>query len=330
MKKLAWVLFGVAAVCPVLAAAQVCTDSALVLHYDFATDEGVVVSDLSPAGHNGTVQGATWEGGAYRFDGANDFISAHSAPGLDDLSAFTYAAWINPTASGNREIMSKARSTHEMRHAGSRLRGCIIAGPNACSESLDGAIETDVWQHVAMTYDHGGDQRVHLYIDGVEVTYAVQSTGGGSMATDASSNLNIGRRSNARDRYFAGLIDDARIYDRALTVQEIAALPGCDSTTPFTSPPPRCSPLSKPVMRDRKLGAKAARTRPNEPKTLNGHAFLPQPPELARVRFRSPGLESAPSILSVTRPRNGPDMRKPPSYELPALWHGHCTSQHSS
>ncbi len=52
------------------------------------------------------------------------------------------------------------------------------------------------------------------------------------MASDASSDLNIGRRSGALDRHFAGLIDNARIYDRALMVQEIAALPGCDSTTP--------------------------------------------------------------------------------------------------
>jgi hypothetical protein len=232
MKRLAWLAFGVVAVCPVVAAAQVCTDSALVLQYDFATDEGSVVSDLSPAGHNGTVQGATWEVGAYRFDGTNDYINAHSPPGLDNFSALTYAAWIKPTALDTREIMSKASSTHEMRLAGSRLRGCIVAGPNACSESLDGVIATDVWQHVAMTYDHAGDRRVHLYIDGAEVTHAAQSTGGGSMASDASSDLNIGRRSNSGDRYFAGQIDGARIYDRALMVQEIATLPGCDSTTP--------------------------------------------------------------------------------------------------
>jgi hypothetical protein len=228
MKRLAWLAFGVVAVCPVVAAAQVCTDSALVLQYDFATDEGSVVSDLSPAGHNGTVQGATWEADAYRFDGANDYINANSPPGLDDLSAFTYAAWIKPTALGTREIMSKASSTREMRLAGSRLRGCIIAGPNACSESVDGVIVTDVWQHVAMTYDHAGDRRVHLYIDGAEVDYAAQPTAGGSMASDASSDLNIGRRSNLGDRYFAGLTDDARIYDRALTVPEIVVLPGCD------------------------------------------------------------------------------------------------------
>ncbi len=210
-----------------------CTDSALVLHYDFATDEGVVVSDLSPAGHNGTVQGATWEGGAYRFDGAADYINVHSPPGLDDLSAFTYAVWIKPTALGQREIMSKANSNHEMRiRDASNLRGCVVGDTSACSHSPNGAIVTDAWQHVAMTYDQSGDQRVRLYIDGVEVTYAAQSTGGGNMASDASSDLNIGRRSDSGDRHFAGLIDDARIYDRALTALEIATLPACDSTTP--------------------------------------------------------------------------------------------------
>ena len=146
--------------------------------------------------------------------------------------------------------MSKARSSHELRIEGSHLRGCIAAGPNACSDSLNGMIVTDLWQHVALTYDHGGDRRVHLYIGGTEVDYAVQSTGGSNLASDASSDLNLGRRSDAGDRYFAGLIDDARIYDRALMVQEIAALPGCDSTTPIapasTPTPSAITPISEP------------------------------------------------------------------------------------
>jgi len=204
-----------------------------VLHYDFATDEGAVVSDLSSAGHDGTVQGATWEAGAYRFDGTNDYINALSPPGLDDLSAFTYAAWINPTALGHREIISKASSNHEMRiRDASNLRGCVVADTTACSHSPEGAITTDVWQHVAMTYDHAGDRLVHLYINGAEVTYDAQSMGGGSLASDASSDVNIGRRSVSADRHFEGQIDGARIYDRALTAQEVATLPGCDSTKP--------------------------------------------------------------------------------------------------
>jgi hypothetical protein len=230
-------------------AAQACADIALVLHYDFATDEGVVVSDLSPAEHDGTVQDATWEGGVYRFDGANDYIDAHSPPGLDNLSAFTYAAWIKPTALGDLEIISKAGSTHEIRIDGTRLRGCIRADPNSCAESVDDAIALDTWQHVAMTYDHGGDRKVHLYTEGAEVAYAAQPTAGGVMASDASSDLNIGRRSNSGDRYFAGLIDDVRIYDRALMAHEIAAPPDCDSATPTATPTamPTATPAATPT-----------------------------------------------------------------------------------
>ena len=71
------------------------------------------------------------------------------------------------------------------------------------------------WQHVAATYD-GAVAR--FYIDGVEVASKPWAAQIGT-----SNAWRIGSSRTDGSRYWDGLIDEARIYDRALPVAEIAA-----------------------------------------------------------------------------------------------------------
>ena len=72
------------------------------------------------------------------------------------------------------------------------------------------ATPLNAWTHLAATYD-GTTQR--LYVNGVQVaTKAV--TGSISVSTGA---LRIGGNGTWSDEWFAGLIDEVRVYNRALT-----------------------------------------------------------------------------------------------------------------
>ena len=81
-------------------------------------------------------------------------------------------------------------------------------------------VADEQWHHVGLVYDSTAMKR-HLYVDGAEVAVddgfvaGVQSTAG----------LHIGAGQTLDTlTFFSGLIDDVRIYDVALTAEEIAAL----------------------------------------------------------------------------------------------------------
>ena len=84
------------------------------------------------------------------------------------------------------------------------------------------SLTAGAWAHIAMTYD-GTRQR--LYINGVEVLNRAQT---GSVAVSAGA-LRIGGNASWAGEFFRGLIDEVRVYNRALSAAEIAA----DMKTPI-------------------------------------------------------------------------------------------------
>src|SRR5204863_2258476 len=80
----------------------------------------------------------------------------------------------------------------------------------------------NVWSHVALTYD---GTAMRLFQDGVEVGSQAQT---GAIVTTAGS-LRIGGNT-IWPEWFDGLIDEVRVYNRALSASEIAT----DMNTPIT------------------------------------------------------------------------------------------------
>jgi hypothetical protein len=208
---------------------------------------GVVVSDLqkglvgqwkmdgnakdsTPQSNHGTVSGATLTtdrkgqaNKAYSFGGTNDYVSVTNAASLQVTSGLTMSAWVKGTDSNaERKVMIK-NASYQM-----RLNG---AGENprfSCFVWIAGAAETRVsaasfddntWTHYVCTYDaNGGANNLKLYKNGV---VSGQATRTGNIDTNAN-NFFIG--SNGTENGWNGQIDDARIYNRALTAAEILAL----------------------------------------------------------------------------------------------------------
>jgi hypothetical protein len=196
--------------------------------YAFEEGTGTTAVDASGRGHTGTVFSATWTasgrfGGTLLFDGQNDWVTVNDTAALDLTTALTLEAWVYPTAAptGWRNIVGK-EGTGQMvyfLHAGSssanRPGTGVWAGGAERALSGGAQLAPNVWVHLAATYD-GTTQR--LYVNGVEVASRAQT--GTVLATTGP--LRIGGN-GVWGEFFAGRIDDVRVYNRALSAAEILA-----------------------------------------------------------------------------------------------------------
>ena len=165
--------------------------------------------------------------GALLFDGIDDYVSTDFVLN-PSLGAFTVFAWVkggapgqvvisqtNDAGIGNTWLGLDAQSGALMTELVSPSSGWVAIKP-LVSES---SISDGQWHHICFVWD--GSYRI-LYADGIEVAKdntaqnpLKPATGG--LCIGASKTLGIGT-------FFSGLIDDIRIYNKALSPEEIAAL----------------------------------------------------------------------------------------------------------
>jgi chitodextrinase len=209
--------------------------------YGFNEGSGTVVSDASGNGNNGTISGATWTtsgkyGSALTFNGTNARVTINNAPSLQLTTGMTLEAWVNLSTVNNvwRDVIYKGNdnyylegtSKHSSRPAMGGTFGNPLYGPTA--------LTANTWAHLAATYDRA---TMRLYVNGVQVASRAQT---GAIATSTNP-LQIGGDS-IYGQYFAGRIDEVRIYNRALSAAEIQS----DMNTALNAASPDTQPPSAP------------------------------------------------------------------------------------
>ena len=138
----------------------------------------------------------------------------------------TLSAWINPTASqsGWRTIMQSQTDAYFLNASNSagplRPSGGGTFGAGTAYVSGPTASPVNAWTHVALTYD---GTTLRLFVNGIQA--ATKATTGTIQAT--ANPLWIGGNSPTASTS-TGLIDEVRVYNRALTQAEIQA----DMSTP--------------------------------------------------------------------------------------------------
>jgi hypothetical protein len=201
--------------------------SGIVAAYAFDEAAGASVGDSSGKGNLGTISGATRttagkNGAALTFDGVNDMVTVPDAGTLDLTSAMTLEAWVRPTAQSDyRTAIIKETSGNLVYalYSSSAFGGSGVQRPSAWlgAQGLGAttALPVNAWTHIATTYD-----RVNwrLYVNGVQVATRAYTT---AIATSTGA-LRIGGNS-IWGEWFAGQIDDVRVYARALSAAEVAA-----------------------------------------------------------------------------------------------------------
>ena len=218
--------------------------SGLVLALSFDEATGTTAIDVSGLGNAGTIAGATRTtagrfGGALSFDGVNDWVTVADAASLDLTTGMTLEAWVKPTAlTGWRTVMLKetASGLAYAAYANDDVptpAGYVRVGTVDRAVRTGSAISTTNWTHLATTYD---GTALRLYVNG---TLANTTAVSGPIATSARA-LRIGGNA-IWGEYFAGLIDEVRVYNRALTAGEIttdmnAAIGGAPAPAMVTVP----------------------------------------------------------------------------------------------
>jgi len=190
-------------------------ETGLVGYWKLDEGSGTTAYDSSGYNNHGIIYGASWTSGkvnsALSFDGVDDYVDCGTDPSLMPTTAITLEAWFK--ASG---VNAYATIVSTFYYEGYFLRINPNAGiefaPGICN-SPPGTIQPGVWYHVVGTFD--GTSKI--YVNGK----LVSSQGAGYLAYTGQS-LRIGNNPTA-ELWFNGIIDEVRIYNRALSAEEIWA-----------------------------------------------------------------------------------------------------------
>ncbi len=204
----------------------------LVAALGFNEGAGSIVSDRSGSGNDGTISGATWAatgkyGKALSFNGVTNWVTIADANSLDLTTGMTLEAWVNPSAlSGWRTALLKENSNglaYGLYANDGSPRPSVtvnVAGADR-SAIATSQLPLNTWTHLAATYDGA---TLRLFANGVQAGSLALS---GAMTVSASP-LRIGGNA-VWGEYFTGLIDEVRVYNRALGQAEIQT----DMNTPI-------------------------------------------------------------------------------------------------
>ena len=198
-------------------------EEGLVAHWDFGEGKGDILHDRSGNNNHGKIHGAKWvkgrSGNALEFDGKDDYVDCGNAPILNITGPITVEVWSK--AGGARGTLGGNLVSKYSDYCGYSLRAnpdgtplFYVTAPKATPLASAPPYRAGQWVHLVGTWD--GKGTIQLYVNGARGT----STRATKLAS-TRANLHIGRASHHDGEYFAGVIDEVRIYNRALPAEEI-------------------------------------------------------------------------------------------------------------
>jgi hypothetical protein len=136
------------------------------------------------------------------------WIRPQAWPTGDDPCTWIVCKNSNELTDGNYALAMSHNNIGAYLNIGGGREGCFSAW------SMNGPLLLNQWHHVAMTYD---DVMLKVYCDGtIRAATTVNRP-----RTTGKGLLRIGKRADNRYPSFNGLVDEVRLYARALTVEEI-------------------------------------------------------------------------------------------------------------
>jgi len=206
--------------------AQTIPKDGLIAYYNFDQDPDTVVKDQSGNGLDGVVVGgADWgdgiRGGGMFFNGVDAYVNLGISPYFDIEYQITLAAWVAPLDVANgqdNEWIDKGDHSWALKEKGDGNFEFFIYDGNwfypwyMMDDSYNGA-----WNHFAGTYD---GFTLKMYVNGD----SVQSFEHEGVIGVTEYEVHLGHNSEVVDRFFEGQLDEAMIYDRALTSEEIKSV----------------------------------------------------------------------------------------------------------
>lgn len=216
---------------------QTCADPDLVLAYSFDDGDATLVPDDSAhgnaAGIEGAVRGPGVHGDAMTFDGDNDVLVTRHSPSLAVApnGALTISFWIEVAGPGpfpaDQLVIGKVRDNDQrispFYEFGIEFDNSLEVLELFLTDDLEQlliasqvTVPFDQFTHVAFTWD---GQVTAGYVDGVLQPFDPGRTFDITVLA-YDQDLRIGGQPD-RAEFFTGALDDVRLYNRALTAEEI-------------------------------------------------------------------------------------------------------------
>ncbi|HPC95505.1 MAG TPA: discoidin domain-containing protein [Sedimentisphaerales bacterium] len=230
MCKRLHLLLALACVLSLATVAPAAVDPDLVGWWWFDEGTGTTAADSSRYGNDGTLMGgASWAPGYFRtalqLDGVDDYVEVPDNTTLRAYGDVTVMAWINTPVwetpgQGYQGIIAKGNSvrSYSLYTTSSGVMHFSTGQPYVGTTS-SATVPRNEWVHVCAMIINGG----HAYFLNGEPAGTGGSGAAGPGDRDADPVL-IGRTAEGVIRSFTGLIDDARIYMRGLTQEEIQTI----------------------------------------------------------------------------------------------------------
>ncbi|MBM2817582.1 MAG: hypothetical protein HW401_172, partial [Parcubacteria group bacterium] len=213
----------------------------LTAHYKLDETSGTTVADSSGNGKNGTITGATWTTGklnnALSFNGTSNYASV---PRMN-YDEITVSAWFYKTANdtlSNADVIwggwrwatdTQLQEGFDLRFfgAGATQLAFIVVTTDGVTKIQKSSYHTftntlDGWHHAVGTYNKTtGEQK--LYVDGVLRDTDLHVISNTIVPLANYTDMRIGY-SRVNNGYFPGLLDEVRVYSRALSSADITEL----------------------------------------------------------------------------------------------------------
>lgn len=223
-----------------------------IAHWTFDEGSGTTALDSSSNSNIATIVGAVYVAGrsntALSFNGTSQYAFSADAQsggvtgsGLDmGARDWTIAGWINTTTSGM--VVTKMGFVGGanpdgwgMSVSGNGTVGAVLHKSGVGTVNIfsgDGRPVNDgQWHHIAVVFNRAAN--MIRYVDGAPSGTQNSLASFSGQSLDNAKQLRLGARDQSGDEiFFNGLIDDARVYARALSGEEVAALAGVEPPKP--------------------------------------------------------------------------------------------------
>lgn len=238
-----------------IAGLRAASDPGLLAWWDLNEGGGTSVADAWRRSSNGMiVNGATWQpngsvGTALSFNGTNQSVGMGTPSILNPIgNTLTLSAWFRTNATGLQRIVSKGNYGWTNGYflsighgAAGRVAASIGGGGNQANTIFiysNNSYNDNQWHHAVAIFNES-TKRAILYVDGVQQGLSmVPGTAGtivGGNELDYASAVGYNASSTSDFRlgshigsaeFMDGMIDQVRVYDRAISATEIAAMYG--------------------------------------------------------------------------------------------------------
>ena len=194
----------------------------LLAEWNFDEGQGEVAGDSSGNGHDAHISGATWvkqaDGFSLSLDGIDDYVDCGESRDLGIVSPITIEAWVKPGQStpDNAILFGAGMRSYLLTFFGKKACWFIAHHGGSLSNWVRGELDLDEWNHVVATFD---TEKIGLWVNGRHAQIAKSVV----KSYDPAGHFFIGTKGRPDLPKFKGLVDKLRVYDSALSDEQIVS-----------------------------------------------------------------------------------------------------------